>query len=165
MFINDVCLRNMCIWKRCWGDSLLLLNVDIDFRQHQCCKRLSLYRWCSAMQQFWIRWVSTCNELKIDNGERLKTNLYGKRHDLTFPIVNFSFISDNISAAIAYGVYISQRYSRTCSQYNDFLDIAQLAISVSILLYKQTNLVFVVFHCLFENLFFSICFVIRLLKY
>jgi hypothetical protein len=35
-----------------------------------------------------------------------------------------------------------------------FQDIAQLAISVSILLYKQTNLVFVVFHCLFENLFF-----------
>ena len=29
MFINNVCLRNMCIWKSCGGDSLLLLNVDI----------------------------------------------------------------------------------------------------------------------------------------
>ena len=38
--------------------------------------------------------------------------------------VNFSFISSNIPAATAYGVYIFQliRYSRACGSYHDFLD-------------------------------------------
>jgi len=43
-------------------------------------------------------------------------------------IVNSLFISSNIPALLAYGVYISQliRYSRACAQYIDFLDRAQL---------------------------------------
>jgi hypothetical protein len=45
--------------------------------------------------------------IKIDNGGRLKTKLYEKRDDFTFPIVNF-FISSNILASPTYGVYISQ---------------------------------------------------------
>jgi hypothetical protein len=38
--------------------------------------------------------------------------------------VNFPFISNNIPAAPAYGVYISQLigYSRACGSYQDFLD-------------------------------------------
>ena len=66
--------------------------------------------------------------LEIDNGGRLKTILYDKRDNFTFPIVNFPFISSNIPASSAYGVYISQliRYSITCAQYNDFTDRAQL---------------------------------------
>jgi hypothetical protein len=46
----------------------------------------------------------------------------------TFPIVNFPFISNNIPASPAYGVYISQliRYFRACGKYNEFLDRAQL---------------------------------------
>ena len=42
---------------------------------------------------------------------------------MTFPIVNFPFISSNIPASPAYGVYISQliRYSTACVQYSDFL--------------------------------------------
>jgi len=41
-----------------------------------------------------------------------------------FPIVNFPFICNDIPAAPAYGIYISQfiRYSRACSSYHDFLD-------------------------------------------
>jgi len=56
----------------------------------------------------------------------LKTKLYDKRDDFTFPIVNFLFISSNIPASPAYGIYISQliRYTRACSQYSDFLDRA-----------------------------------------
>ena len=52
--------------------------------------------------------------LEIDNEGRLKTKLYDKRDDFSFPIVNFQFLSSNIPAAPAYGVYISQfiRYSR-----------------------------------------------------
>ena len=38
--------------------------------------------------------------LEIDNGGRLKTKLYDKRDD-------FTFISSNIPASSAYGVYIS----------------------------------------------------------
>jgi len=66
--------------------------------------------------------------LEIDNGGRFKTKLYDKRDDFTFPIVNFPFISNNIPASPAFGVYISQliRYSRACAQYIDFLDRAQL---------------------------------------
>jgi hypothetical protein len=53
---------------------------------------------------------------------------YDKRDEFIFPIVNFPFISSNISASPAYGVYISEleRYSRVCAQYHDFLDRAQL---------------------------------------
>ena len=63
--------------------------------------------------------------LEIDSEGRLKTKLYDKR-DITFPIVNFPFISSNIPAAPEYGVYISQliRYSRACAQYSVFLDRA-----------------------------------------
>ena len=59
--------------------------------------------------------------LEIDNGGRLTTKLYDKRDDFTFPIVNFPFISSNIPAAPAYGVYISQLipYSRACCQCSD----------------------------------------------
>ena len=66
--------------------------------------------------------------LEIDNGGRLKTTLYDIHDDFTFPIVNFPFISSNIPALPAYGVYISQllRYSWACVQYSDFLDRAQL---------------------------------------
>ena len=46
--------------------------------------------------------------LEIDNGGILKKKLYDKRHDFTFPIVNFSFISSNFPASLAYGVYNSQ---------------------------------------------------------
>ena len=62
--------------------------------------------------------------LEIDNEGRLKTKLYDKRDNFSFPIVNFPFLSSNIPAAPAYGVYISQliRYSRACISYHDFLD-------------------------------------------
>jgi hypothetical protein len=52
--------------------------------------------------------------LEIDSEDRLRTKLYDKRDDFNFSIVNFPFIYSNISAAPAYGVYISQRirYSR-----------------------------------------------------
>ena len=62
--------------------------------------------------------------LQIENDGRLKTRLYDKRDDFSFPIVNFPFICSNIPAAPAYGVYMSQlvRYSRACISYHDFLD-------------------------------------------
>jgi hypothetical protein len=47
-------------------------------------------------------------QLEIDSEGRLRTNIYDKRDDLIFPIVNFPFICSNIPAATTYGVYISQ---------------------------------------------------------
>ena len=63
-----------------------------------------------------------------DYGGRLKTKLYDKRDDFTFPKVNFPFVRSNISASPVYGIYISQliSYSRACAHYNDFLGRAQL---------------------------------------
>jgi hypothetical protein len=63
-------------------------------------------------------------QLEIDSEGRLRTKLYDKRDDFNFPIVNFPFIYSNISAAPAYGVYISQliRYFRAYGSYQDFLD-------------------------------------------
>ena len=39
---------------------------------------------------------------------KIKTQPSDKRNDFTFPIVIFSFINNNISAAFTYGIYISQ---------------------------------------------------------
>ena len=66
--------------------------------------------------------------LDIDSEGRLRTKLYDKRDDFNFLIVNFPFICNNIPAAPAYGVYISEliRYSRACGAYQDFLDIGLL---------------------------------------
>jgi len=67
-------------------------------------------------------------QIAIDNEGRLKTKLYDKRDDLTFPIVNFPFIGSYIPASPVYGVNISQLigYSRACAQYSGFLDRTQL---------------------------------------
>jgi len=47
-----------------------------------------------------------------------------KRKNFNFPIVNFPFICNNIPAAPACEVYISQliRFSQLCGSYQDFLD-------------------------------------------
>jgi hypothetical protein len=46
--------------------------------------------------------------LEIDSEGRLRTQLYDKRDDFNFSILNLPFICTNIPAAPAYGVYISQ---------------------------------------------------------
>jgi hypothetical protein len=59
---------------------------------------------------------------EIDHEGRLRTNLYDKRDDFVFFVVNFTFICSNIPAAPAYGEYISLliRDSRTCGSYHNF---------------------------------------------
>ena len=59
---------------------------------------------------------------------KIKAKLYVKRDYFNIPIVNFPYISSNIQAPQAHWVYISQliHYSRSCAQYCDFLDRAQL---------------------------------------
>ena len=71
------------------------------------------YDW--HLQVCYLLWPSPSN----DNNWRLI--LYDKRDDFTFSIVNFLFISSNIPASSAYGIYISQlvRYSKACAQLSD----------------------------------------------
>ena len=47
----------------------------------------------------------------ISSIQKLKAKLYDKRHEFTFPIINFPFISSNIPALPAYEVYISHSYA------------------------------------------------------
>jgi hypothetical protein len=66
--------------------------------------------------------------LEIVNGERLKSNLYDKRDDFTFTIVNFPSTNCNILTSTMSADYITQlvRYSNYCAKYSDFLDRIQL---------------------------------------
>jgi hypothetical protein len=61
--------------------------------------------------------------LKLDTNGKITTQLYDKRDDLNFSIVNFPYLCSNIPVSSAYGVYISQliRYARACSTYDQFL--------------------------------------------
>jgi hypothetical protein len=61
--------------------------------------------------------------LKLDTNGKIMTQLYDKRDDFNFSIVNFPYLCSNISASPAYGVYISQliRYARAYSTYDQFL--------------------------------------------
>ena len=67
---------------------------------------------------------------EIDIGGRLKTNLYDIRDIFTFPIVNFPFICSNIPAAPAWRLHFKTHRA----QYNDLLDITQLAADIPTIL-------------------------------
>ena len=59
--------------------------------------------------------------LSITNGI-VSSNIYDKRDDLNFEIVNFSFLDGDVPRSPSYGVYISQliRFARVCSNVDDF---------------------------------------------
>ena len=61
--------------------------------------------------------------LTLDTDGKITTQLYDKRDDFNFSIVNFPYLCSNIPASPAYGVYISHliRYARACSTYDQFL--------------------------------------------
>jgi hypothetical protein len=61
--------------------------------------------------------------LKLDTNGKLTTQLYDKRDDFNFFIINFPFLCSNIPISPAYDVYISQliRYARACLTYDQFL--------------------------------------------
>ena len=60
---------------------------------------------------------------KINSWLCLKICSLEKRDAFGFHIINFLFMSSNISSAPAYGVYVSQLicYAYCCSNYSDFL--------------------------------------------
>ena len=61
--------------------------------------------------------------LTQDKSNNIITKLNDKPDAFDFKIVNFPFMSSNISSVPAYGVYESQRirYARCCSNYSDVL--------------------------------------------
>lgn len=60
-------------------------------------------------------------DIQIFQG-KLHTQIYDKRDDFSFPIVNFPFLDGDVPLAPSYGVYISQlvRYARVCSSVLNF---------------------------------------------
>jgi hypothetical protein len=68
-------------------------------------------------------YLDVFNLLKLDTNGKITTQLYNKRDDFNFSIVNFPYLCSNIPASPAYGVYISQliRYAQACSTYDQFL--------------------------------------------
>ena len=61
--------------------------------------------------------------LSIGRHGQLHSSIYDKRYDFNFHITKFPFLSSNIPASPAYGVFISQliRYVRVCSLYRCFI--------------------------------------------
>ena len=61
--------------------------------------------------------------LSIGRDGKLHISIYDKRDDFNFRITNFPFLSSNIPASPAYGIFISQiiRYARACSSYGCFI--------------------------------------------
>ena len=59
--------------------------------------------------------------LRISNGT-VSTNIYDKRDDFDFDIVNFHFLDGDVPRRTSFGVYISQliRFARASSNLNDF---------------------------------------------
>jgi hypothetical protein len=59
----------------------------------------------------------------LDTNGKITTQLYDKRDDFNFSIVNIPYLCSNIPASLAYGVYISQliRYAKANSIYDKFL--------------------------------------------
>ena len=59
--------------------------------------------------------------LSITNGI-VSSNIYDKRDDFNFEIVNFPFLDGDVPRSPSYGVYISQliRFARVCSNVDDF---------------------------------------------
>ena len=59
--------------------------------------------------------------LSISNGF-VRTNIYDKRNDLYFNIVNIPFLDGDVPRSASYGVYISQlfRFAGVSSHVDDF---------------------------------------------
>ena len=68
--------------------------------------KLSLSDWFNII--YLVQMINLDLHLEIDSEGRLRTQIYDKRDDFNFPIVNFLFICSNSTAAPAYGLYISQ---------------------------------------------------------
>jgi hypothetical protein len=62
-------------------------------------------------------------DLYLEFDDWSTTEIYDKRDDFNFKIINFPNMCSNIPASSAYGVYISQLicYARASSNYSDFL--------------------------------------------
>ena len=59
--------------------------------------------------------------LSVANGF-VSSNIYDKRDDFDFDIVNFPFLDGDVPCRASYGVYISQliRFARVCNHVTDF---------------------------------------------
>ena len=99
--------------------------------------------------------------LNIDINGKLSTQLYDKRDDFSFSIVNVPHLYSNIPSSPAYGAYVSQRirYARACSAYDQFLIRGKLLTDKLLLLqgFQQSRLkaAFLKFYGRYKNLVYQ----------
>jgi hypothetical protein len=79
--------------------------------------------------------------LTLDTNGKITTQLYDKRDNFNFSVVNFPYLCSNIPVSPAYDVYISQliRYARACSTYDQVLVRSSLLTNKLMLLGFQLN--------------------------
>ena len=85
---------------------------------------MHLCRLCTTTVKFHKNSISSLVGVALTRYCRqLRTNIYDKRDDFNFKIINFPNMCSNIPTSPAYGVYISQLicYTRPSSNYSDFL--------------------------------------------
>ena len=60
-------------------------------------------------------------DLSKTDGTEL-SEMYDKRYDITFEIINFPFLDEDVPRTPSYGVYMLQliRFPRECSNVSDF---------------------------------------------
>jgi hypothetical protein len=78
----------------------------------------------------------------------MNTQVFDKRDDFNFSIVNFPHLCCNIPFSPAYGVYISQliRYAKACLTYDHFF-FTDKQVDITVfhsLLYRQLSIIFTV---------------------
>jgi hypothetical protein len=80
--------------------------------------------------------------LEFNDSGQLSTKIYDKQDDFNFKIINFPNMCSNIPASPAYGVYISQliRYTRSSSNYSDFLKRASNSANLGLLIDKTSSI-------------------------
>ena len=59
--------------------------------------------------------------LEFDDNDQLSTNIYDKRDDFNFKIINFPNMCSNIPVSSAYAISQLIRYASASSNYSDFL--------------------------------------------
>jgi hypothetical protein len=101
---------------------LPLQSSEVRVAEHSICNCLLDCDCFLHIVNFAILYSYLNNLHNIDSNGRLKTQLYDKRDDFNFAIVNFSFLFSNTSLPPAHGLYALQiyRYPRGFFAYEDF---------------------------------------------
>ena len=124
-YMKNLMKKNLCVAKK-FNDTIRyiddLLTVNNSKFEREICNiyppQLTLKRTSESERNVSYLDIS----ISICGGKYV-TEVYDKRDDFNFDIVNFPYMCSNIPAKPTYGVYISQliRICRICDNYSSFL--------------------------------------------